>query len=136
MVVAMAVASSGGTSGAASARPHDRSDHRPEAQIRLLSAGGPHCHFTTVTVSKPRHRGRPTAPPAAEATTAADVTVEIPPVVLIHDHGSELDVFTNTGNRPRIGDEFYDVSSHPSAPADAALVNEVIERCSGVEASP
>jgi hypothetical protein len=96
-----------------------------------VSERHPDCHFTTVKVDKPvpRRRGHP-APTGVGASTAANVTVEIPPVVLVHRRGRGLDVFTNTGSRPQVGDEFYAVNQRRDAPADAALAREVIEWCS------
>ena len=136
VVVALAVASGGGTAGGASVRPHAGSRHSIQAgPIHLVDDHGVDCHFTTVNVGRTagRHRGHPTTPGGpGGSTAAADVTVEIPPVVLIHldRQGRDLDVFTNTGSRPQVGDEFYTVARHRNAAADAALTREVIERCS------
>jgi hypothetical protein len=134
VLVAVAFASCGGVAVAASTHPLEQADHRiPAVPVILASDRAVGCHFTTVTLARPggRHGQRPTPPTTTTPSTAtANLSVEIPPVVLIHQRGRTLDVFTNTGSRPRAGDEFYAVDGKRSAPAGAALVREAIERCS------
>jgi hypothetical protein len=129
-MVAIAVASTVGVAGTASAGPVGRSARIAPRSDRQAGARGVDCRFTTVT---PHRTGGHRHAPATQQTgaAAADLSVGIPPVVLIHHRGRDLDVFTNTGARPQLGDEFYALDGRRGGPASAELEREVIQRCSG-----
>jgi hypothetical protein len=89
----------------------------------------------TLVVEANRHQGRhgPTGQKRAggEPGTAepGNLTVAIPPVVLVRPQGRQLVVTTNTGEGPQSSDTFYIVAGGKAAPAGPAVRQEVLSAC-------
>lgn len=68
-------------------------------------------------------------PPGPRGGGAGDVTVAIPPVVLIRPHNHRLVVTTNTGGPPQPQDAFYYIVHHTAHLARPALRQRVLSKC-------
>jgi hypothetical protein len=61
--------------------------------------------------------------------SSGNLEVAIPPVVFIREHGRQLDVTTNTGERPQSSDTFYVISPGKAQLAGATVRHEVLSAC-------
>jgi hypothetical protein len=75
--------------------------------------------------------------PSLSAEGSGNVTVAIPPVVLIRTRDHRLVVTTNTGKPPQAQDTFYYIAHAGSARlARPALRQRVLSKCAGQSPSP
>jgi hypothetical protein len=75
------------------------------------------------------------APDSASGEGSANMTVSIPPVVLIRSHGHRLVVTTNTGEPPQPTDTFYVIAPGRGHLAGPALRQRVLTRCAHIKGS-
>ena len=70
-----------------------------------------------------------TEPPDRGADSPGNLSVAIPPVVLVRVQGGRLVVTTNTGERPQVRDTFYVVTDGQAILAGAGVRREVLAAC-------
>jgi hypothetical protein len=110
------------------------------------------------TVAAPALSSRTTSPPESGACTLVghvttrrgwhapirtdggadgpgELSVAIPPVVLVRVQGRRLVVTTNTGERPQVRDTFYVVTGGQAVLAGAGVRRKVLAACSEVSGS-
>ena len=109
---------------AGASAPSSGGSHSPKGNgtcSLIVNATSPHGRPSLMD-----HRGIGARPGAGGPS---NLTVSIPPVVLIRPNGRRLVVTTNTGRRPQATDTFYVVAGGKAVLAGSAVRHEVLSNC-------